>query len=332
MKEITFLNNNVKRWREFESLLGKPSETEPDKLSDMFIGITDDLSYAQTYFPGTETEFYLNSIAIKTHNIIYKTKKERKTSLSEFWKYIFPLELYKSRKYILYSFFFFFTACLIGGISAANDDTFVRLILGDYYVNMTLDNIDKGDPMAIYKTANEINMFLGITINNIKVSFIAFLFGIFTSLGTILILFQNGVMLGSFQYFFYEQNVLYESVLSIWIHGTLEIFAIIIAGAAGIIMGTGILFPGTYTRKASFLQSARRGMKIVLGLIPVFIIAGFLEGFVTRHTNWHDAIRISIIVISLIIILLYFFIYPIKLNKRLNKDIEFKEFIKEMSK
>ena len=332
MKEVTFINANVERWREFENMLSTNTAANPDKLSDMFIRITDDLSYAQTFFPGSETEKYLNGIAVKTHRVIYRTKKARSTSLIEFWKYIFPLEMYRSRKYILYSFLFFATACFVGAISAANDDTFVRLIMGDEYVNMTLENIEKGDPMAVYKSANKADMFLGITINNIRVSFIAFLSGVFTSFFTILVLFQNGIMLGSFQYFFYEYDVLYESILSIWIHGTLEIFAIIVAGAAGIITGNGILFPDTYSRMSSFLRAVKRSMKIVLGLMPVFIIAGFLEGFVTRQTDWYDSIRIAIIVGSLILIVFYFFIYPAKINKRFNQDNEFNDFIKEISK
>src|SRR5690606_37843425 len=181
--------------------------------------------------------------------------------------------------------------------------------LGDRYVNMTLENIEKGDPMAVYKSMGTVEMFLYIAFNNIRVSFLAFVAGALFSFGTVFVLFRNGVMLGAFQYFFYQKGLLLTSVLSIWIHGTLEISAIIIAGAAGMVMGNSLLFPGTWSRLESFKRGARRGLKIVAGLVPVFISAAFLEGFVTRHTGMPPWLSISIIGCSAAFILYYFVFY-----------------------
>jgi uncharacterized membrane protein SpoIIM required for sporulation len=162
-------------------------------------------------------------------------------------------------------------------------------------------------------------MFLAITWNNIKVSFYAFILGIFLSFGTGYILFSNGLMLGSFQYFFYSKGLLLTSVLTIWIHGTLEISAIVIAGCAGLVMGNSILFPGTYSRLESFKKGARQGLKITVGLIPIFIMAGFLESYVTRLTEMPVWIKASIIGISAFFIIYYFILYPIKLNNHASK-------------
>jgi uncharacterized membrane protein SpoIIM required for sporulation len=175
---------------------------------------------------------------------------------------------------------------------------------------MTLSNIEKGDPMAVYKEQGELNMFLGITINNIKVAFYAFIFGILFSVGSLMIIMRNAIMLGSFQYFFFEQGLGWESVRTIWIHGTIEISVIIIAGCAGMVLGNSILFPGTYTRLASFKKGMKNGVKIVVSTVPFFIIAGFLEGFVTRHTEMPDWLAILIIGSSLALIIFYYVIYP----------------------
>ena len=140
--------------------------------------------------------------------------------------------------------------------------------------------------MAVYKKMSETDMFLGITINNIKVSLLAFSMGVLAGIGTIYMLMQNAIMLGSFQYFFYEKGLLWESARTIWIHGTIEISVIIVAGCAGLVVGKSILFPGTYSRLKSFTMGVKSGLKIVVSTIPFFIIAGFLEGFVTRlHFN-----------------------------------------------
>lgn len=319
MKEITFLKHNAERWKQFELLLSHDKKSNPDELSDLFIQLTDDLSYSRTNYPQTKTTQYLNELAVKAHHQIYKNKKEKRNRILTFWKYELPFTFKKSHKKLLLSFVIFAIALLIGAFSAAYDEDFVRVILGDTYVNQTLENISKGDPMAIYKSMDQSDMFLAITVNNIKVSFFCFVLGALFSVGTAYMLFQNGVMLGSFQYFFYSKGLLVQSMLVIWIHGTLEISAIIIAGAAGLTMGNSILFPGTYSRGQSFIDGSKQGIKILIGLIPVFIAAGFLESFVTRYTEMPTWLSLFIILTSLFFIIGYFLVYPIYLNKSENK-------------
>ena len=317
MREAAFVNKNKEKWQLFEDVLSKKKQISPDKLSDLYIEITDDLSYAKTFYPNSTIVSYLNSVASTAHLKIYKTQKEGKNRILSFFKTEFPLEFYQHQKQLLIAFLVFAFFSLVGAFSAANDVDFVRLILGDSYVNMTLENIENGDPMAVYKKANETEMFIGITINNIRVAGIAFLYGILFSVGTLYVMMNNGIMLGSFLYFFYDKDLLWESSRTIWIHGTIEISVIIIAGCAGLVLGNGILFPKTYTRLASFKRSIKAGLKIMISTVPFFIVAGFLEGFVTRHTEMPDWLAIFIIGLSLAVIIFYYIIYPRKLTKKL---------------
>ncbi len=320
MREAAFVKQNKDKWSVFESALSKKTEIAPDVLSDLYIEITDHLSYAKTFYGGSNTELYLNSLASQAHRQIYKTKRESKNRIIGFWKTEFPTMFYQHRRELTVAFlaFAFFTA--VGAFSAANEGDFVRSILGDGYVNMTLENIENGDPMAVYKQQGEFNMFLGITINNITVALMAFAYGILLGIGTLYIMLKNGIMLGSFQYFFYDKGVLWESARTIWIHGTIEISVIIIAGCAGLVLANGILFPGTYTRLESFKRGVLNGLKIMLSTVPFFIIAGFLEGFVTRHTEMPDWLAILIILTSFALILFYYVIYPYQLHKK-NKSV-----------
>jgi len=315
MREASFVKRNKNKWLLFENVLDKKEQLSPDKLSDLYIEITDDLSYAKTFYPQSNTAVYLNSIASKAHQSIYKTQKESKNRLYTFFKTEFPLEFVKYHKQLLIAFSTFVFFGIIGAYSAATDGDFVRIILGDSYVNSTLENIEKGDPMAVYKKMDEGAMFISITLNNIKVAMTAFIFGIFLSIGTLYVMLQNGIMLGSFLYFFYDKGMLWESSRTIWIHGTIEISVIIIAGCAGLVLGNGMLFPKTFTRLESFKRSFKAGMKIMVSTIPFFIVAGFLEGFVTRHTEMPDWLAIFIILISFSAIVYYYVIYPIKLFK-----------------
>jgi uncharacterized membrane protein SpoIIM required for sporulation len=316
MKETAFIKRNKQRWDEFETLL-KDKNAHPDSIADLFIKVTDDLAYSRTYYPDGRTTKYLNWLAADLYLTIYKNKKENANRLLSFWTLELPLMFKSAHGELLWSFIIFGIFVLIGVVSTHFDNDFPRLILGDDYVNMTLENIQKNDPMGVYKRQDSTDMFFQITLNNVMVSFYTFAAGIFSSLGTSYFLMRNGIMLGSFQYFFHQHNLLVDSFLVIWIHGTLEISAIIIAGAAGMVMGNSIVFPKTYTRIQSFRMGAKRGVKIIIGLVPIFVIAGFLESFITRLTEMPNLLKLAIILLSLFFIIGYFVIYPIWLNRKL---------------
>lgn len=313
MREAAFLKQNQDKWTTYEST----PVSNPDELAERFIELTDDLAYAKTFYPGTTTHRYLNGITRLFHQSIYKNKKERAGRFKDFWLRDIPLTVYTHHNKLLYAFIVFTVFIFIGAFSAATDESFVRLILGDSYVNETLENIKQGKPLAIYNSSDEGVMFVTITLNNIYVALTTFVWGIMLSFGTAYHLMMNGIMLGAFQYFFYQQGYLLISVLTIWIHGTIEISAIIVAGAAGFVIGNSILFPKTYSRIESFKRGAKDGLKIAIGLIPFFIIAGFLESFVTRHADVSPALSASIIILSATLIISYFVVYPIRLAKSL---------------
>jgi uncharacterized membrane protein SpoIIM required for sporulation len=318
LKEVVFTTRNSKRWKNFENKLNDDQPQDPELLSKMYIQLSDDLSFARTYFAGSKITLYINNLVVKIHHLIYKNKKADRKKFAFFWKTTYPLSVRKCHRYMLYSLIVFMVSTSIGWISSSHDSGFVRLILGNSYVNMTLENIRNNDPMAIYKHMNRVDMFLGITLNNIYVSFLAYTFGLFLSLGSGYILFRNGIMMGSFLYLFYSKGLLMGCVFAVFIHGTLELFAIITAGAAGMMMGNSFLFPKTYSRLVSFRQGVADSLKVLAGLVPVFMIAGFLEGFMTRLTNLPDFVKLAVILGSFSFILIYFVFYPIIISNSFN--------------
>lgn len=315
MRETAFLKQNEKKWKEFETLIrARKGSVPPDKVAELFIEITDDLSYARTHYPQSNTTQYLNGLAGQFHQAIVKNRKENKNTFWNFWKLELPLIMAESQMKLMYSFGIFIVAIIIGLVSTNYDINFVRLILGDGYVEMTLDNIRDGRPLAVYAMGGELDMFFAITINNIKVSLLAFVAGIFLSAGTAYLLFSNGIMVGAFTGFLFQYGFLKETILTVFIHGTLELSAIVIAGAAGFQLGHSILFPRTHSRIESLKKGAMLGLKIVLGLVPVFIMAGFLESFVTRYTEMPAIASLLIIFSSLSFIVYYFIVYPMQLR------------------
>jgi uncharacterized membrane protein SpoIIM required for sporulation len=323
MREVAFIKTNKEKWLEFEQAIFGKQLKNPDELASLYTQLVNDLSYAQTYYPKSKTVLYLNNLAAKAFQKIYITKRQDTNRFVYFWKTEVPLIMYEYRRYVAYAFLVFLSFVAIGALSAEFDDAFIRLVLGDHYVNLTLENIEKGDPVAIYKSGSNWGSAFGITLNNLYVGITSFVFGIFGGLGTGYILMENGIMLGSFQYMFVKEDVFWESVRGIWIHGAMEIFAIVIEGAAGFILGASILFPKTFSRMTSFKRGVKVGVKILISTFPFTIAAGFLEGYVTRYSNiMPNWLSIGIILTTLSIISFYYLIYPFIVNRKTKLNYE----------
>ena len=320
MREIAFIKQNKQKWLQFEQAIFDNAKKNPDEMANLYIQLMNDLSYAQTYYAKSKTVTYLNYLASQIYQKIYKTKRTERNRLIYFFRTEVPLIVYEYRRYLVYAFLLFFGTVAFGAISAKYDANFVRLILGDGYVNETLENIKNGNPVAIYKTGSNWGMAIGITLNNLYVGLCCYIFGIFGGIGTFYFSLRNAIMLGSFQYFFYEQGVFWKSVRGIWIHGSMEIFGIVIETAAGYILGASILFPKTFSRLNSFKIGFKNSFKILVSTVPFTIAAGLLEGFVTRYAmempKW---LSVFIILFTLAIISFYYLLYPFIVHKKIRK-------------
>jgi uncharacterized membrane protein SpoIIM required for sporulation len=311
VREGRFIKKNIEKWKQYQY----EPVTDPDEMAQQFTELVNDLGYSKTFYPQSKVTQYLNGLASKIYLGIYKNKREESSRIWRFWKTELPVTVRKYHRELLYAFLLFTSFALMAAFSTTQDQSFVRGVLGDGYVEMTEENIARGDPFGVYKGKSKMEMFLAIALNNVKVSFMVFVSGFLLSIGTVWMLFENGMMVGAFQTFFFLKDLGWQSVLVVWIHGTLEISAIIIAGGAGLIVGNSILFPGTHKRLHSLKRGTKDGLKLMVGLVPVFIVAAFLEGFITRYSTMPKSISISILASSLLFIIWYFVVYPIRVNR-----------------
>lgn len=316
MKETVFIHQNQEKWKRFEQLTSE-KHPNPEELMELYAEITDDLSYAQTNYQRRTVRAYLNQLAQQTHQLVHRERADSLKKLLTVWSISLPLELYRARKHLLFAACVMLIWVLIGAASTIAEPSFVTKVMGRDYVQMTLENIEKGNPLDVYTRKSQMQMFVDISLNNIRVSFLTFILGIFFTIGTHILVFQNGIMLGAFQGFFYTKGLLLTSFLGIWIHGAFEISSIVISAAAGMTLGNGWLFPGSYTRMQSLQFAARRGLKIMMSLVPFLLFAGFLESFVTRNYDvLNNLAKWLIIGSSFAIIILYFVVYPIVVARK----------------
>lgn len=324
MREVAFIKQNKEKWLGIEQVINGKDKKNPDDLSSLYINLVNDLSFAQTYYPKSKTTVYLNYLSSSIFQRIYKTKRAESNRLVYFFKTEIPLLVYQYRRYLYYAFGFFIIFTLIGVISAYYDKDFVKIILGEGYVNMTIENIKKGNAVGVYQQGSNWGTAISIIYNNLKVGATLFILGIFGGVGTLFALMQNCIMLGSFQYFFAEYGALEDSAKGIWLHGTFEIFSMVVEAMAGLILGASILFPKTFSRFNSFKIGFKDAFKIFLSTIPYTIVAGFIEGYITRYAlKMPSIINYVIIFGSLFAIGFYYFIYPYivhRKNKKLAND------------
>jgi uncharacterized membrane protein SpoIIM required for sporulation len=285
-------------------------------MASEFTKLVDDLGYAKTFYPASRVTQYINSLATRIYLSIYRNRKEESNRLLNFWKYDVPLTVRKHHGIILFAFILFALFFCVGFFSSRQDDAFVRDVLGDSYVDMTGENIAEGNPFGVYRSGNSFLMWLGLMINNIVVSLMYFAKGILFGVLSMYSLIKESIRLGAFEYMFFSKGLGGKAAMTVLIHGTLELTAIIIASGAGMVLGKSFLFPGTITRWQSLQIGVKDGVKIVIGLMPVFAAAAFSEGFVTRYYNMPVILSSAILLASAAFIIWYFVLYPIKLQKK----------------
>ena len=317
MREGAFIKKNNERW----SRAGEDSGEDADETAASFIRLTDDLAYAKTFYPHSKVTQYINALAARIYLRIYQARKEEANRLVTFWKTDLPLTIRKHHPVILFCFFIFLLFFSVGFFSSMQDESFVRQMLGNEYVDMTEQNIESGNPFGVYQSGSSFLMWAGFMINNIMVSLMYFVRGLLFGVLTILALVRESVRVGAFEYMFYAKGLGGQAAVTILLHGLLELTAIIIACAAGVVLGKSFLFAGTVSRLDALRQGAKDGVKIVVGLMPVFAIAAFFEGFVTRHYRMPVLLSSALLLLSASFIIWYFIVYPIRLQKRVKGKV-----------
>lgn len=282
--------------------------SNPDRLRELYVLLIDDLSYAKTHFHGSSLSAYLNQLAVAAHQQIYGTRRERRGRLPQFFLREVPETFYAGRRFFGYALLIFLGSIAMGWLSGILEPDFLRLILGDGYVNQTIYNIEQGDPMGVYGDSRSDAMFFMISINNVRVAFIAFILGIFGGIPTALLLLYNGIMVGAFLQFFLQYELLGTAVTTIMLHGAIELTAIVVAGGCGLMLGSAVLFPGTYSRGTFLVMQARNALKIIIGVVPFILIAALIESYVTRlYQDLSDIVRILLIVWTFALMIAYLF-------------------------
>jgi len=321
MREVTYIRSNEERWREIEALVDDVQLARPEQLQEAYVALTDDLAYAQAQYPGRMVTRYLNQVVSKVHVSLMATRSERLARLRWFFLRELPLAMVGIRyelKIVMVMFLFTVGIGFIGGLYS---EDLARSIFGDGYVDATISNIRSGDPMGVYKS-DPWYMFARISFNNVFVMLSVVALGIVPLIGIAYVTIMHGVMIGTFHALFAQYGVLERSLLTVWIHGATEIAMLVVSAAAGLSIGLSFMNPGTYPRREAFVRAVRRAALVAFGIIPLIILAAWLESFVTRLTDMPVAVNLLIIALTGGGVVWYVWFLPLTLLKRSVRGIE----------
>jgi uncharacterized membrane protein SpoIIM required for sporulation len=274
-----------------------------DQFQLLYQKVSHHLSVSQTYFPQEDVTQYLNNLVSKAHNILYRDQATSFYQMKRFLGSTFIHLLLEQRKFVLIAMLLFTIGAVGGYMSVINDPLHLYTLLGPEFVEGI-------DPDSLGESNGEINsplMSTTIMTNNIQVAILAFAGGITFGLFTIYVLITNGILVGALAAVFWQHGKFYEFWAYIVPHGMIELTAIFIAGGAGLLMGYKILVPGSYPRSFQLKRHGLRSVQLLLGTVPLFVIAGIIEGYITPADISLEA-KYAFAFITVIALILYILI------------------------
>lgn len=297
-----------------DSLVSSFSAT-PLELAKEYRTMECEIATARTYNEEPQKIDYLERLLSGVHLALFKHRSHTLIDTFVFMVKSVPKAVYSARYAIYISILITVVAYAIGIYSQNTDPEFFRTVMGDSYANETIANMKNGKPMGIYGSSDEWNMLYSIFLNNLLVSMRVYVLGLIPFFGPLFMMLMNFVTFASFDVFFAQQGFLADALIAPNEHGVLELSTIIMNGGAAILLGTGWLFPGKLTRRQAWARSARHSLLVFISTIPILLVAAIIESFVTRHQEWPMALKLSIILISAIIIIGYYVVLPIYSNR-----------------
>jgi uncharacterized membrane protein SpoIIM required for sporulation len=272
-------------WKRLEQLVnntgrGSVSALTPTDLQELALlyrQIAADLASVREDSTSANLAQYLNQLLGRAHNIIYMGRKTEGGGIITFYRYTYPSIFRETFSNTLAAFLIFLCAGVAGVLLSIADPSFQRHFLNPGMIQsieqhkMWTDSVVTVKPVASSQ----------ILTNNLSVSILTYAMGITAGVGTVCLMILNGLLIGVVGVACWQGQM----SLLLWSfvagHGVLELPAIFIAGGAGFIVARGLLFPGALPRKESLVRAGRLSAQLFFGTIPLLLIAGFIEGFIS---------------------------------------------------
>ncbi len=315
-------------WEQLEDLLKQVDKRglttltrdQLQALGRLYRSASADLSRARALNLGVDIVSYLNNLVVKAHNQVYQRPRNRWLDFLNFFWVTFPAVVRQKIAYIALAMAIFWLPAFACWGFMLKDPNFAHLELrpGEPIVSDVMWDMIERKQMWTDSLQDASPTFAStISTNNIKVCIVSFALGITCAIGTVVILFLNGVMLGTIFGACQIFGMLPKIAAFVVGHGSLELPAIFISGGAGLLLGTALLFPGQYRRLDALKLASRPAFALFGGCVPLLLIAGAIESFISPRTDLPAEAKLFVGAAAFICLLLYLFVrrQPLGLKK-----------------
>ena len=282
----------------------KLSTDELDSLGRLYRIATSDLALARREFPGHQVTAYLNQLVGRSHGQIYQGKPLQRNQLAHFFGVTFP-QLYRAiLPYTTTAFILFMIPSLVAFITVWRSPDTIYLFEGER-IRPLVQQVEQGELWVDMAPQIRSTMSAMIMTNNIRVTFLAFAGGILAGLLSVYVMIFNGIHLGAIfglLQFHGLSGGLAEFVVG---HGFIELSVIMLAGGCGLYLGDGLLRPGLLSRKQALVERGRISVQLILGCVPLLILAGLIEGFISPSEGLPWQIKLAVGAVTGLLLHLY---------------------------
>lgn len=293
MNQDQFIARRQPQWKQLAEILAQAQRQgakklpleQVERLGRLYRQTASDLAYARTYFPHSQTVTYLNQLVSQAHNAIYAEEPQRLKRLWRFFAADVPRAVREAWKPLALSTAMMILGGLVGFFAILYDPNLAEALVPDQFREFVVQD-RSGEPWPV-----EVRSLFGamILLNNVRVCLLSFGLGFTLGVGTAVVLFYNGLIVGSLAAHFFRAGLSFSFWALILPHGMLELMAIFLSGAAGFVLGWPLVNPGERTRLEAFSAGARRAVVLMMGALPFLAIAAAIEGFVTPMESLPEA-------------------------------------------
>ncbi len=310
MKQQSFEQAHSATWAEIEAALQKPAQADNTRvLAEHYMLLCQHLAVAQERLYDTALIERLNRLVLAVYRELYRYRAETRLNLYAFFRRDFPLAIYRHRVFVAIAFIVFVLPGLVAGAWTYFDDEAVYSLLEASQVRSVERMYDPESSKFGREREAETDLFMfGFYIkNNISVAFRCFAGGMLLGIGTLLVLFFNGMFIGSVAGHLTRLDYVETFYPFVIGHGSFELTAIVFSGAAGLRLGYAILNPGALSRLDALRQAGREVVPMIYGIVLMLIIAAFLEAFWSSSATLPVAVKYSVGAVLWALVLVYAF-------------------------
>lgn len=314
MKPEQLYESRQRDWQALSDMLDRSrrnmkglSPEDVQQLSRLYRAATSDLALAQRDFPNHRVTLYLNGLVAQAHATIYQGEPLALNRLKHFVTTGFPQAFRESWPFfVTATLLFMIPAVLIGFVTAQNPEA-ARLVL-PAQVQSLIPLLEERELWTNIPVDERPYTSSFIMTNNIQVAFIAFAGGVLAGLFTLYIMLFNGVFIGGLMGLTIHYGVGFDLATFVIGHGVIELTVIFMAGGAGLMIGWAILQPGLLRRRDALMLAARRAVYLAMGAVPLLVIAGLIEGFISPNellpwpVKWGVGILTGVILYSYLLL------------------------------